>query len=93
VAEREAQLEPNNGDIWEVLGFTAIERRQFEEAARDYRRAIELKPRSHVAHYNLAKVYLALGDRGHAAAEARLALELDPLPEYRTLAEQIGRGP
>ncbi|HEX3848286.1 MAG TPA: tetratricopeptide repeat protein [Steroidobacteraceae bacterium] len=92
VAERETRLEPSNGDIWEALGFTAIERRQFDEAASDYRHAIELKPRSHVGHYNLAKVYLALGDRERAAAEARRALELDPLPEYRALAEQIERG-
>ncbi|HEX4241832.1 MAG TPA: tetratricopeptide repeat protein [Steroidobacteraceae bacterium] len=92
VAERGARLEPNNGDIWEALGFTAIQRRQFEEAASDYRRAIQIRPRSHVAHYDLAKVYLELGDREHAAAEAARALDLDPLPEYRALAEQIERG-
>jgi tetratricopeptide (TPR) repeat protein len=92
VAERVTRLDPSNGDMWEALGFTAIERRQFDEAASDYRRALELRPRSHVAHYNLAKVYLTLGDRERAAAEARRALELDPLPEYRALSEQIEQG-
>jgi hypothetical protein len=92
LAERIASEQPRNAPILEALGFTAIARGQYSEAAQDYQRAIEIRPQSHVAHYNLAKVFLELGDRERAAAEAKIALGLHPSADYQALLTQI-QGP
>jgi tetratricopeptide (TPR) repeat protein len=92
VAERIATEQPNNGPILEALGFTDIARGQYSEAVQDYQRAIEVRPNSHVAHYNLAKLYLKLGDRERAAAEATIAVNLYPADDYKALLEQIRAG-
>jgi len=89
LAERIAAEQPDNGAILEALGFTAIARQQYSEAVDDYQRAIKLRPRSHVAHYNLARVFLVLGDRKQATAEARIAVQLYPSPDYTALLKKI----
>jgi tetratricopeptide (TPR) repeat protein len=89
LAERIASEQPRNGPILEALGFTAIARGQYSEAAQDYQRAIEIRPQSHVAHYNLAKVFLQLGDRSQAAAEAKIAVSLQRSADYQALLNQI----
>jgi tetratricopeptide (TPR) repeat protein len=89
LAQRIAGDQPRNGPIWEALGYTAVLRKQFSEAEQDFQRAIEIRPNSHVAHYNLAKVLLELGDKDHAAAEAGIAVSLDDSPDYRALVERI----
>jgi tetratricopeptide (TPR) repeat protein len=93
IAQRIASEQPDNGPILEALGYTAIKRSDFPEAAQDYERAVALRPRSHVAHYNLAKVYLQLGNRARALDEAKAAAELSPSPDYSRLIVQIERGP
>jgi tetratricopeptide (TPR) repeat protein len=92
IAERISSQEPENGQIQEALGYTAIARQDYSEAASDYERAVALRPRSHIAHYNLAKVYLKLGDMKRAEEEAQIAVNLDSSPEYKILLEQI-QGP
>jgi len=92
VAQRIAAEQPGNGPILEALGFTDIARGQYGEAVQDYQRAIEARPNSHVAHYNLAKLYLKLGDRERAAAEAAAAVNLYPADDYKALLEQIRAG-
>jgi hypothetical protein len=81
--------QPNNGAILEALGYTAIARQEYSEAAHDYQRAIELRPRSHLAHYNLARLYLLLGDRRKAEEEAKIAVTLNPQPDYQALLTKI----
>ena len=63
LAERIARKQPDNGAILEALGYTEAVQKQYTEAAQVLQRAVELRPRSHVAHFNLARVYLFLGDR------------------------------
>jgi uncharacterized protein HemY len=89
LAQRIAQEQPDNGPILEALGYTAAANRQYEEAAQDLERAIALRPRSHVAHSNLARAYLALGRRAAAAQEAKIAIDLYPSPDYQALLRQI----
>jgi tetratricopeptide (TPR) repeat protein len=89
IAERIATEQPQNGAILEALGFTDIARGQYSDAVLAYQRAIEARPNSHVAHYNLAKLYLKLGDRERAAAEATIAVNLYPADDYKALLEQI----
>jgi hypothetical protein len=92
VAERVAKEQPDNAPIFEALGYTAVAGQRYDDAAQALQHAIELRPRSHVAHYNLARVYLALGDRKRAAEEAGIAVNLNPSPEYQALLNQIETG-
>ena len=92
VAERASREQPDNGAVFEALGFTAILQQHYDNAAQALQRAVELRPRSHVAHYNLARVYLKLGDRNRAAQEAQVAATLNPAPEYQALVSQIASG-
>jgi tetratricopeptide (TPR) repeat protein len=93
LAERVSKEQPGNAPIFEALGYTAVVRKQYGEAAHALQHAIELRPRSHVAHYNLARVYLALGDRQRATQEARIAANLYPSPDYQALLSQVAAGP
>ena len=92
VAERVSREQPNNAPIFEALGYTAVARQQYDDAALALQHAIELRPKSHLAHYNLARVYLALGDRTRAAEEAGIAVRLNPAPDYQALLDQIEAG-
>jgi len=91
LAARIARDQPDNGAILEALGYTDAVQKQYSEAAQVLQRAVELRPRSHVAHFNLARVYLALGDRQRADAEARVAVNLHPAPDYQALLTEIAR--
>ena len=92
LATRIAQSQPDNGAILEALGFTDAVQKQYPEAAQVLQRAVELRPRSHVAHFNLARVYLSLGDRQRAQAEAQAAEELHPSADYEALLSRIQSG-
>jgi predicted Zn-dependent protease len=89
LSESIAGRQPDNGAILEALGFTYAVQKQYTEAAQVLQRAVELRPRSHVAHFNLARVYLLLGDRQRAQVEATTAEELHPSPDYQALLSQI----
>jgi 4-amino-4-deoxy-L-arabinose transferase-like glycosyltransferase len=89
LGERIAAEQPDNGAILEALGYTAIARENYDEAASYYQRAIALRPRSHVAHYNLARALLLLGRTSQAEAEAKIAVSLNPSPDYQELLTKI----
>jgi len=93
LAERIAIEQPDNGPILEALGFLAAADRQYSAAAQYFGRAIAVRPRSYLAHYNLAKALLALGDRPKAAAEARAAMSLSPSADTQQLLSQIDAVP
>jgi tetratricopeptide (TPR) repeat protein len=92
VAERVSKEQPNNAPIFEALGYTAVAQQHYDDAEHALQHAIELRPGSHVAHYNLARVYLAIGDRKRAAEEAGIAVNLNPSPDYQALLNQIEAG-
>ena len=92
LAERISQDQPGNAAIFEALGYTDAVTRQYEQAAQAFQHAIALRPGSHVAHFNLARVYLKLGDRQRAAEEAGIAVKLHPSPDYESLLSQIESG-
>lgn len=93
LAERVAVEQPDNGPIFEALGYLAAVGGQYDEAVRRYQRAVDLRPASYLAHYNLAKALLALGRRDSAAAEARIALNLNPSPDAQALLRQAESAP
>ncbi len=93
LAERVSRDQPDNAPIAEALGYLAAAEGRYEDAVREYRRAVDLRPRSYLARYNLAKAYLALGLRAQAAEEAKAAAGLDPSDEIRSLEMQIEAAP
>jgi tetratricopeptide (TPR) repeat protein len=84
--------QPDNAPVLEAMGVVSAGAGKYADARGYLQHALELRPASHVGHYNLARVYLALEDRTHAAEEAKRALALDPLPEYQSLVDQIEAG-
>jgi 4-amino-4-deoxy-L-arabinose transferase-like glycosyltransferase len=92
LAEQISQDQPDNGAILEALGYTAAVHQQYDTAAQALQRAVQLRPRSHVAHYNLARVYLMQGDRKRAEEEAEIAANLYPSPDYQALLAKIQSG-
>jgi predicted Zn-dependent protease len=70
------------------MGYLAAAQRRYPDAVRYYQRAVALRPRSYLAHYNLAKALLALERRPEAAAEARIAESLHPSPDAQDLLNQ-----
>jgi tetratricopeptide (TPR) repeat protein len=90
------RLEPKARDtaaVEEALGYIAAAERRERDAAEHYRRAIQLRPGNHIAHYNLAKLLARTGDRQGAAREAQTAFRLRPLPEYQLLLAELAGGP
>jgi tetratricopeptide (TPR) repeat protein len=92
LAARISQDQPDNAAIFEALGYTHAVTQQYDQAAQAFQHAIALRPGSHVAHFNLARVYLKLGDRQRAAEEAGIAVKLHPSPDYEALLSQIESG-
>lgn len=92
IAEKVSREQPDNGPIFEALGYIAVVQKHYDEAAQAFQRAVEIRPRSHVAHYNLARVYMALGDRKRAVQEAAVATHLYPSPDYEALLSRLNSG-
>jgi tetratricopeptide (TPR) repeat protein len=93
IARRVLAGQPDNAPLLEALGVIGAREGRYAEARDSLERALTLRPSSHVAHYNLAKVWLALGDRARAETEARRALQLYPSDEYAQLLRQVEAAP
>jgi 4-amino-4-deoxy-L-arabinose transferase-like glycosyltransferase len=93
LAERIAIEQPDNAPIVEARGYLAATAQDYREAVRDYDRAISLRPRSYLAHYNLARALLAFGDKSRAAEEARISMSLHPSADTAALLAQIVAAP
>jgi hypothetical protein len=84
-----AAEQPQNPKIQEALAYIAAAEGRYPEAVAYYRRTIELRTDDHVAHYNLAKMLVKVGNDEEAVKEAKLAADIDPLPEYQELLERL----
>jgi Flp pilus assembly protein TadD len=79
VYERIVALNPYSGEVRSSLGRVALQRNDFDFAAREFRTAIALKPIDPaVAHADLAESYLKSGKRDEAKRQALAALEIAP---------------
>jgi len=79
VYERIVALNPFNGEFRSSLGRVALQRNEYEFAAREFRTAIALKPIDPaVAHADLAESYLKAGKKDEAKRQALAALEIAP---------------
>lgn len=89
LAAKAASEEPMNSGIQEALGYIEATEGRYSAAVEHYRRAVALRPDSHVAHYNLAKMLVKSGQRHEAEKEAAIAVRLAPLPEYQGLLKDL----
>jgi Flp pilus assembly protein TadD len=79
IYERIVALDPYDGPARSALGRVALQRNEFDFAAREFRTAIALKPIDPaVAHTDLAESYLKAGKRDDAKRQALAALEIAP---------------
>jgi hypothetical protein len=93
IADHVASEQPNNAAIAEAQGYLAVLRHDYAAAAAAYRHAVELRPRSDQAHFNLARSLAELGKRQEALTEAKTAAELKPDPDYSALVDQLKSSP
>jgi tetratricopeptide (TPR) repeat protein len=60
------------------LGQAYTQKREYEKALNEYKKAIQLSPDNFAPHVHLAGVYALLGRQEEASNEAKKALELNP---------------
>lgn len=72
-----ATLNPRDADAHYQLGLIYQGRRQFDEAASRFQRAIEIDPREAGAHYQLGRIALEQGRAGEALDRFCTAAEID----------------
>ncbi len=89
LALRAAAEQPTNPKIQEALAYIAAAEGRYTDAVAYYRRTAELRTDDHVAHYNLAKMLVKVGNDQEAIREATLAAKIEPLPEYQELLEEL----
>ncbi len=89
LALRVAAEQPTNPKIQEALAYIAAAEGRYPDAVAYYRRTAELRTDDHVAHYNLAKMLVKVGNDREAVREATLAAKIEPLPEYQELLEEL----
>ena len=89
LATKLAAEQPPAAPVQEALGYLAVADDDAAGAIEHYRLATQLRPDSHVAHYNLAKMLAKTGAMDDAASEAAAAVRIVPLPEYQALLAEL----
>ena len=69
---------PGRASAYTNRGAAHYEKAEFDRAIADLNQAIEINPKSALAHSNLGWTYEALGDEREAITHYRKALEIDP---------------
>jgi len=92
-SERALELDPDSAEAHASAGLAYLVREEFEDAEREFERAIELKPALFEAYYYFARTRFHQGDMDMAAELFAKAAEADP-DDYqsRLLRIQILRG-
>lgn len=93
LAERITSEQPDNGSMMEALAYLAATVSRDVEAVRQLRLALDLRPNSYLAHYNLAKALLALGEKSQAASAVKVTMELHPSADTQALLSTIEAAP
>jgi Flp pilus assembly protein TadD len=73
--------DPNNWEAHFQLGLLLANKRDYEKAASELKRAAELNEKQPMPHYHLARMYDRLGKRDEAAAERKIHEHLVGAPE------------
>jgi hypothetical protein len=88
-AERVARDQPDNAPILEAQAYLDVLRQDYTGGAEAYEHALRVRPRSDQAHFNLAKIYMALNKRHEAVEQAKIAMDLKPDPDYKKLVDEL----
>jgi len=78
-AERAFAIDPNLAEAHTVLAGSCTDDWQWDDADREYKRALELKPNDAVAHYWYGLFLATVGRGDEAVAQVERAVQLDPL--------------
>ena len=92
-AESAVRTDPNLADAHELLGGLFARKRQLSDAAREYRRTLELRPDSSRTHLRLGNVLAAQGDTAGAIEhwrEAAKAADTAIAQEATRAMQQVG---
>jgi TolB-like protein len=81
VGRRAVDLDPLNADSWENLGETKFFKGQLDEAAADFKKALELNPDVVAAHMVLSQIYVMQGRPQDALPEVEL-VRYDPVRAF-----------
>src|SRR5690242_21819565 len=85
--EKAKRREPNKASIRETLGIAYFRLGRYEEAADEFRAALELSPVDDYAHYALGRCLEKLGRTNEANGHYKLARSLKPGDE--TYAKRV----
>jgi Tfp pilus assembly protein PilF len=86
------QLEPENRLAYFDLGCIYADQKRNQEALTALRHAVRLDPTQPDAHYRLARVYTALGEKEKAAQEFAKTKELHAKTEDALVEKVSGSG-
>jgi tetratricopeptide (TPR) repeat protein len=78
---RGLELDPENADLRNALGWALFQQGKSTEAIGEYERAVAADPKHVKAHNNLALAFVELGELEKAALHYRKALEVEPKAE------------
>jgi tetratricopeptide (TPR) repeat protein len=78
---RGLELDPNDAELHNALGWTLFQEGRTQEAVAEYERALAAKPDSAKTHNNLALSLVELGRLDEAAQHFKVSLTLDPKAE------------
>jgi Flp pilus assembly protein TadD len=83
--EKAKRREPDKASIREALGIAYFRIRRYDEAATEFRTALELSPVNDYAHYALGRCLEMLGKPAEANGHYKLASSLRPgSKQYRS---------
>lgn len=79
ITQERDRLFKENADMHYNLGVFFAQSRDFTRAAKEFQRAVEMRPNDSAAHYNLAKIYAdQLGEKEKAVVHFEQYLQLNP---------------
>lgn len=90
--DRAMRFNPDDGTVRMIYGIYLAKKGEREQALQRYEEALELMPESSEAHYNIALLYIELGDFDSANRHAHEAYSLGyPMPGLRNKLERLGQ--
>ncbi|MFH1379399.1 MAG: tetratricopeptide repeat protein [bacterium] len=73
-----AKQYPDNSAVFEKLGWVYAKEKNWEDALKNYKKAVEINPQLSGGYNNLGNIYFTLGQRAYAMTYYTRALEIDP---------------
>lgn len=83
VLERAKCLEPNKGSIREALAQAYYNYGRYELAKKEFKRALEIEPTNHYAHFGIGLCFNRTGNRIAACRHLKLAIAMEPDEIYK----------